>query len=513
MVTAVVVALLSGGGSDPPASRAATVVPADALVYLHISTDQDRDAVKRALHLSRRFPGFQTLRDRLLRRLSASGRQVDFKREIRPWLGKEAALALLNSNGSTAGSLIVLGVRDRGKAQGFLARATGSTGAVRYRNTEIFRYGPVASAFVKGLLLIGQEPGLRAAIDIAAGARRSLAQDATFAQAGRGLARGRVLDAYVSAAGVRRLLAPQRGLLGAVGTLLNQPSLKGAALALTAGGKSARINERALLDPKLARTQPSPFKPFRPALAASVPSGAIAYLGLTGVDQAVGRLLAVASSTRAAGTAQGLGTLLQRAQADLAKRSGVNLQRDVLPIFRREAALMITPNQPTPALTLIARTDKPNATALALTRLQAPLARLFAVPGATQIPQFSEHDVAGMRAFTLRLSPTVEFDYALFGGKVVVSTSLAGIAASRQTKHPLLKEPAYRATLGNAPKTVTSLLFLDFRALLLLGERTGLAQDPAYLAVRDDLDKVAAVGAASTSGSNESNAEITLFIP
>src|SRR6202011_6422974 len=107
LVLAVVIAVLvavivadSGAGADAPATGAAAVVPSDALAYLHVSTDSGRPAVKRALALAERFPDFPLLREGLLVRLSSITSSagtipgaIDFSSDIRPWLGKEAALA------------------------------------------------------------------------------------------------------------------------------------------------------------------------------------------------------------------------------------------------------------------------------------------------------------------------------------------------------------------------------------------------------------------------------------
>jgi hypothetical protein len=60
---------------------------------------------------------------------------------------------------------------------------------------------------------------------------------------------------------------------------------------------------------------------------------------------------------------------------------------------------------------------------------------------------------------------------------------------------------------------VTSLGFLDFSQLLELGEQTGLNDNRAYLAARDDLRRVAAVGFHSRVREGETTAEILLSIP
>ena len=125
---------------------------------------------------------------------------------------------------------------------------------------------------------------------------------------------------------------------------------------------------------------------------------------------------------------------------------------------------------------------------------------------------FNERDVDGTKVFGLALAPNVEIDYAVFGGKLVASTSLDGVRAVKRAKGPITDRSGFRATLGQRPRRVTSLLFLDFRQLLDLGERTGLMQSRSYLNVRNDLRRVRALGVASSGGRNESTTELSLQI-
>ena len=122
----------------------------------------------------------------------------------------------------------------------------------------------------------------------------------------------------------------------------------------------------------------------------------MAYLALTGLDRAAGRLLSAGLAggpRRASGSAR-----CSRAhRRDLAKRAGVNLDRDVLPLFRGEVALWLAPAVPAPMLTLIARTRDENGTRLAFSKLQTPLAKLFG-PGRSPAPArrpFEERDIGG----------------------------------------------------------------------------------------------------------------------
>ena len=58
----------------------------------------------------------------------------------------------------------------------------------------------------------------------------------------------RVLDVYASVAGVRRLLAPQGGVLGALGVLLYQPALTGVTVSLSPATGGARVRVHSALE-------------------------------------------------------------------------------------------------------------------------------------------------------------------------------------------------------------------------------------------------------------------------
>ena len=256
------------GGSDPspPAASAAALVPGDALVYVHVSTDGGRDVNKRAGKVAAKFPSYRNLRDQIIGRLATTGGTVSFERDIQPWLGKEAALALLNAGSDTAGSLVLFDVADSKAAHAFADRTTAGQATATYHGVELHRGSDVTSAFIGHFLAIGQDATVKAAIDVRDGRREALPSDATYKRAVEGMPEGRVADGYASAAGVTRLLAPQGGVLGFIGTLLLNPALDGAALALTPDSPGARIWEHSVLDPEKAKNTDSPFEPFEPTL-------------------------------------------------------------------------------------------------------------------------------------------------------------------------------------------------------------------------------------------------------
>jgi hypothetical protein len=514
IVVLVIVLGAGAAGDEAPASGAAALVPADALAYGHVSLDGSRPAVKQALAVLRRFPDAPLLQAAVLNRLgslaaaSPSAGAVDFATDIRPWLGAEAALALLDTSTSTAGSLIVLDVSDRTRARQFLERFGAGT-STSYRSTGITAYARGTEvAFVGHYLVIGQDPAVRASIDVAAGRAPSLQSASAYRHAAAGEPAGRVLDLYASAAGVRRLLAPQGGVIGALGGLLYKPTLTGVSIALTPRPGGLAIRVHSALD---ASTPAAGASAFSPALPSSLPAGTTLMLDLTNLDGVAPRLL---GATATGGVGNGLLPLLSRIGIALGAE-GVNVHRDIVSAFHGETvvALVPGPSGARPTLLIVARAPDEQRTRAAMAALQTPFAQLFGPRGPGVAPVFTDHQVGGITVHQLTPTRGLELDYAVFDQKLVIATSLGAIAALRTHAHALTGEPAYRAALATGPDRVTSVLFLDFSQLLSLGEQTGLTRSAQYQALRPDLEKVRAVGLSSTSGETDSTAELFLQIP
>ena len=489
LLAVVAVVLLTGSGDGdgvPPATAATRLVPADALVYVHLSTDTDRDGTTAAEKLAQRFPGFERVRADIVRQLTAPSCGVRTS-DLR---GDEAALALLDTGGGgTAGSLVLLDT-GRGPDPGERDRTCGAV-----QTTRIGRF-----------LVVGQPQTLQIARNLARGKGKALADAARYRRATEALPAGRVLDGWVSRDGVRRLLQPQGGLLGAAGTLLDQPGLTGAAVALTAQDGGARLTVRTALDPK--RKGATTFRAFTPRRQADVPAGALAYLGVSGLSNGLQRVLRVAGAGAGGGAFTGLGPLLQRAREQLGKEVGTALEKDLLELFRGEVGLSLTPGLPAPTLTVTVAVQDEAGTARTLRALEAPLARILA-PAGRAAPSWAHR--GGIAS--LRLAAGIEVHYALDAGRLILATRRSGVEAVRSGGERLTASDPWRRTIGTAPSSVSSLLVLDLSQLLRLAEQTGLNDSSAYRSVRDDLGKVRAVGARSTADADETTAEILLSIP
>ena len=494
------VALVAGlvyarGGAEGPPDAAAALVPAGALAYVHLSTDPDRAEDRRFGELAAALPPIGRLRDQVAAAISPTA--FDVERDVRPWLGEELAYAAV----SAADSVVLAAVADRPRAEALVARVGNLSAAEQHRGVRVLLAGTTALAFVGDFLAVGTEAAVRAVVDRAQGEGDTLAELDAYERAVGGAPAGRTLLAYASAAGVRQVLAPRGGLLGTLGTLVERPGLTAAGAALTAEPGGLRVHVR------LAGGAPRGAA-FEPVLLERVPEAAAAYLGVRGAPRLV-RLL----------ERLGAGATVAALRELLADAAGVDLDGDLLGPLSDELALAVTgaADDPSgsgggaPVVTLKARTADASRTEGALARLQGPLARRLALPGT--VPGFTPVTIGGLPAFTLRVTPELAPTYAVSGDGLVMSTAPAGLEPPRGT---LAAAGAFEATVGDVPAEADSLIFLDLRQLLALGEQTGLTAISGLTTARDDLRRVRAAGAVVTNDPthpSDTNAELFLQIP
>jgi len=509
-----VTALLSdSGGAPPPATGAASVVPADALAYVHLSTDQSRGPVTQAVALDRRLPGFYSLTTSVIDRLEAivgGGATLTYARDIRPWIGKEAALALLDTTSSSAGSLIVLDVRDRSGARALLRR-TGATATGSYRGIAIESY-PTGTelAFVKHYLVLGQDASVRSAIDVATDSAPSLAGTPAYDEAAAGEPADRVLDAYVSAAGVHRVLAGATGPLGALGALLSQPATTATTISVSPASGGVRVRVHGALSAGLEKLTGRPQQ-FEPKLPNLLPTGSMVLVDAARLDTAAPRILDALGSMGIAGRVQ---PLLSRLGNALSAQS-VHLG-NVLELLRGEAAVALIPSAdgPGPAPAIVARVANQAQARQTLANLEVPLQQLFPAPGSGpgQEDEWNDVQVAGVTVHELGVAPGLQLDYAVFDGLAVVSTSADAIGAIARHSRPMSADAEYRSAVGDQANRVTSLVSIDFSQLLSLAEQTGLTHGASVGAIGPDLARIHSVGLTSAAGDNDTTAELFLQI-
>lgn len=515
---AVVVAVAMGGSSvEPPATGAAELVPGSALLYVHISTDPARPAVRQALALARRLPVSPLLFAAVTTRLDAmlggsGGAGVSYGGDVRPWLGNEAALAVLATSGSSAGSLLVLDVRAAAAARRFVA-SVGARPDGAYQGVPLLAGSSGAViAFIRHYLVLGQAASVEAAIDVARGRTQSLASSRGYQRAAGAEPAGRVLDVYASADGVRRALVPHSGLLGELGSLLDQPRLAAASISISATAGHLGIDVHSSLVPNPAKARISRSVQFAPTLAGVLPVGSQLLLDARGLHASVPRLLGIGARL---GIGDRLGAVLSRLGSALAAQ-GVD-PAQFLRLFSGETAIAVVPGATGsgPLPVLITRTADAGEARSVLAGLEGPLTQVFAPPSNQPglVPEVSDTTAAGVAVHELSLAPGFRLDYAVARGLVVLSTGPSGISAVYGHARTLSSTRGFQSALGGHPSEVTSLVFFDLSQLLRLGERAGLIDSTRQASLWPAVEKIRAIGLESWRGANDTTTKVQLQTP
>jgi hypothetical protein len=113
---------------------------------------------------------------------------------------------------------------------------------------------------------------------------------------------------------------------------------------------------------------------------------------------------------------------------------------------------------------------------------------------------------------TSSLTSALQLSYGAFGGNLVVSNAIGGIAAARKGQH-LDQTADFKTVLGDRPKNPSALVFVDLEKLLALADQAGLSSNPTYSAVRDDLQKIGSAGVVLAREGKDIDAELRLKSP
>jgi hypothetical protein len=486
VVAAAAIALQGRGGAP---DRLAAIAPPDALAWAHASTGTGGDPA-RMWSLARRFPAVADLPARLAGAFGLRASELDVARDVRPWLGEEAGIALLGAGGGTA-PLVLAAVDDRAAA----AAALGRLGARPAHGGLYALPAPgMAAGLSDRLLALGPQAAVRAALARDAGHGGPGVAGATAyrrATAGRGPGG---LDVYASAAGVQRLLTVSSPLVRAAAALVAAPALEAVAAEAEPAGGGALVHARVLRGPGAV-----PPPTFAPSLLGRVPL------------QTTAAMVALPGGDALAGAAARLGgaLALTALRAATTRAANVDLDRDLLGPLRGEAVLSLQARGDIPLVTLVARTTAPGITREALARLQGPLAQRLG--GAAQA-----FDALGAGGFTLPLTARLQPSYAIAGDVLVASTAQLGLEQAHAAGRGVAQARALAPLPDPTGRAVQALGFIDLKALLDLGGRTGLAARSGLGAVSAALQPVRAAGVVVSPEPDhptDSTAELFFQIP
>jgi hypothetical protein len=508
-----------GGDVCPPSDDAIHLVPDDALAYVHVNVNPDTEQYKVARDVAARVPNLAgQVTDRLLlaRIPGPNGSPPNFQRDIAPWFGGQAALAVVPAGGNAAEEVQLLQVSDEGAANKYAdSVAAGTPKTSDYRNVPVSvdRRG-LATAIVGGFLAIGRDSGVRAVIGAQSGApgTGSLADDPKATAARDALPAERLADAYLSPDGIAKLVGNPRGPLATLDAAVDPTASDGVAMALVADDQGINVDIRSELNEARAKAQPgffAAFPEFEPTLTGSLPAGSLAYAGIADPGHALVSLLAQASANQP-GLAAGVAALVQRVK-QLGK---VDLETELLPSLGHEAAFALQPaasGSGIPYLEFLSSGIDPQRADRALASLQGPIAdALNASTG--QAPSFSENKVNGVTAHSMQVSPTVNLTYAIADAVLLIATDPAAVKQLSGDEPTLADDSTFKEATAGLPSSVSLLAYLNFSGLITLGEQAGLAQDPAYEAFAPEIRKLQALGLAVQESPTQLATDVRLVV-
>jgi Protein of unknown function (DUF3352) len=513
-----------GGDSCPPADDAAALVPGDALAYLHANLDSGTHEYSAAVGLADKLPLFSSqIAQRAAELFSGPhGTGADFSGAIDPWFGGEAAIAVLGALGAPQ-RVELLEVSDGKGATAYAqSLATGTVDTADFEGVEVSTdQRGVSTAQVDGFLVIGTAAGVRGVIATATGAdgADSLAQNAAASEIRDQLPEHRFAEAWVSADGVSKLIADDRGTLGTLTPLIAPGSTRGVAFSFSAEDDGFRLAIRSALDPDREKASPSffaAFPGFEPQLPGRLGSDALAYLGFGDPGATVRALLGQASA-QAPGIAAGFADLV----AKLQRNGGVNIESDLLGALGDEAAFELGPppggataaTAPgAPYLMFVADgVDEAGATK-ALAALQGSLADTVKPGSGGQAPEFSQSEVSGVQTQSLTISPAIEVTYAVFDGLAAIATSRAGIATLAGDQGGLDESDLFQRATAGFPDQVSLLAFLNLERVVGVAEQLGLASDPVYATFAGEFRRLDGLGLAVSESGDVLSTDARLLI-
>ena len=493
-----------------PPNETVAYAPEDVVLYAQVTADRDSRQHELADELGEELPAVAALTNQLTGALpSPAGAPISLTEDILPWAKDDVALIQIPAPGQSSVPVFVAGVGDRQGAEEFLARiAPGKPKQSEQGGDPLSVYANgFATAFDGELVLFGTESAVRVALDAEAGRVPGL-EGTDQDDAREELPEVRFAELYLSRAGVQRTLAGGGAGATQLDTFVDYGATRGMAASASIRDDGVELNLVSELDEQLLAQSPTVFSAlpgFDPRLTGEAGSRALAYVGVGEIGPTLAQALASAGEQ-----AQGLAGSIRVLAQTLQKQAGIDPLSDLLPTLGGEAALVAEPTDSVPYASLIVDDVDESRATEALARLQGPLLEALRAEAGGQVPKLRESEQDGVTVHSVQVSPAVNLSYAVFDEMLVVSTDPAGIAQVKAGGGLDDAEPYVRAT-SDLPGYLSALVFLNLEELLGLAEQAGLAEDPLYASLSDDISKIPAVGLAVRGSDEEIRTE--LFLP
>ena len=536
-----------GGDACAPGDDAHALVPADALAYAHLALDPETQQYEDARETLGSLPEItRQVVARLLAQVPGPGGQAaDFARDIAPWLGGQAAVAIVPVGGG-AEQVQLLEEGDPERADEFAASlAAGESRTEEYEGVELsIDSRGLATASIGGFLVIGTDAGVRRVVDVETEAEgvRPLSEDTVASELRDELPAERFADAYVSPDGIDTLIASESATLASLEPFVDAAASEGAAVSLGTSDGALEVSIRSSLDAERASSEPgffAAFPPFEPQLPERLAPDTLSYVGIGDPGTTVSDLLAQATA-EAPALAQGLTEAADR----LRELGEVKVEAELLPALGGEAAFALQPGKgsaatedaqattapsdgpeglpqgpaPTPAeetvpvLQFLADGVDSARARETLAQLQGSIAASLDPGTSLQAPVFDQRTYKGVEMEVLRVSPTVNLTYALAESSLAIASQPQGVEQVIDGDGGLDETEGFEQATSDFGDEPSLLAYLDLTGLVELGEREGLGEDPVYALFAPEIRRLEAAALSVEASTTDLDTDVRVLI-
>jgi hypothetical protein len=330
LVAAAAIALLACCGDSDGSSSTdpASVAPPDAQVFIEAKIQPTGELKANLEEIAKRVAGVDDLGGTIvsyIERMALKTDELDFEKEIQPWLGESAGVFLTDYNGDDfePGGFVVE-VTDTGKAQEFIDKQVESENEkVTDESYEGVDY-KLGSADEDGVGIVGNfivfgdsKAAFEAAVDASEG--DSLAEAETYEDITPSSPEGSLADVYVDIGGLIKAAGSEvdpdaKALFDASGVDIEESS---ALISLVPGADSVEIDVAA----RAAGAEDSVPTEDAAALLGSMPASAIAAIGVGDLGASLGQVVDTIDE-------QGIpGEVPPNQLKDVMKKAGIDIEK------------------------------------------------------------------------------------------------------------------------------------------------------------------------------------------
>ena len=469
--------------------RAAELAPADSVFYVNIFLQPSTGQQMNLGGLIGRLPGFadeasldEKVDQVVENLLGASGLGLDYREQIKPWLGSQIAIAGWPTDGDVAApeAVVIVEVKDRPSAEAALAELAAQGGATfapeTYQGVEMQVADTGAYAFVGEMLVFGgSRAGIEAVVDVDGGGE-ALANREDFRSTMAGLPADHLASAFVDLGAVAE----------ATGTAEQISAFSSAGAAVIAERDGIRLSGSAPFEiDNAASSSAAGFglggEPS--SLVDWMPEDTIAELVVFGLRQT---LEDAEDAAAAAPEGEQITSALDTVRALASFGFGIDIDADLLPLLDREVGIAVSGiDGALPSGQLLLRPEDPEAAEAALTRV---VDRLVAT-GASQRTEGGP----GGEISVLSIPQVGEIAYTVGDGIIIIGLSAEDVTAALQAHadgRALAGNDRYVRTFEVAGARAGNEAFVDIAAIAdLIGTTLQLPDD-----ARDILAQVGSFG-------------------